>query len=200
MSFNCVNTPLIPNPTGIDVVIQSIQSDLGSLAWLQYSFGKTYIKKEVRDNTVYTIPSVWIGNNEFQSVEPNDTVKAFSFIENFETENIEDWEVRRYDHISRTNLSIVVFANLERIDNTRDYIYTEELKEDVLRILSNNQYVENVFSINKGLDEAYVRWSIESIKPTYYAEKYSAFRIDISAIINSACYTNDNDKYNINLC
>jgi len=200
MSFNCVNTPTIPNPTGIDVIIQKIQTELATLSWLEYSFGKAYIKKEERNNTVYTIPKVWIGNNEFQSVEPNDTVKAFSFIENFETEFISGWETRRYDRISRTDLNIVVFANLERIDNTRDYIFTEELKEDVVKILTNVPEVESLNSINKGLDEAYTRWSIESINPTYYAEKYAAFRIDISAIINSACYIEDNDKYNINYC
>jgi len=200
MSFNCVNTPIISNPVGIDFVIQEIQNGLSTISWLEYSFGKAYEKKEVRDNVVYDLPKVWIGNNEFQSVEPNDTVKSFSFIENFETEFISDWETRRYDHISTTSLSIVVFANLERIDNTRDYIFTEELKEDVLNVLRNVQYISSVDTINKGLDQAYSRWSIETIKPVYYADKYSAFRIDVTAIINSACYTQDNNKYNINNC
>lgn len=197
MSFDCVNIPTIPEPQGADVIYNKIQVSLGLINWLEYSFGKAFIKKEIREGSVYVIPKVWAGSNEYEAMIPNDTVKAFSFIEGFETETITDYENRTFNHDSEINFSIVVFANLNRIDNTKSYIFTEELKKDVLEALTRVPSIE-ITSIENGMDAAYSSWSYESIEPSFYSEKYTALKFNLTGYISGECYTGT--SYDLNKC
>ena len=197
MSFDCLNIPTVPNPQGIDVIINNIQTQLGLISWMDYSFGKAYLKKEDRSGTTYNIPKAWGGHNEFITLIPTDEVRAFSFVESFETETFNDYENRKFDYSSTTDISLVVFANLDMIDNSKNYIFTEELKKDVLNALTSVPSIA-VTSIEKGLDSSYSNWSYESIEPSFYSEKYAAFKVNINAVISSSCY--QENTYNLTNC
>jgi len=197
-SLDCITPSIIPNPVGIDVVINNIQSKLSEIDWLEKSFGKSYIVKEEQDGRVLTMPKCWIGHNEYVTMYPNDNVDAFSFIESFESETVTNYESYKFDHQSEFDISIVVFANLDRIDNTQDYIFTERLINDVYDKLNKIPETKEINTIKRGIDAAYKNWSIESVEPVYYSPKYSAFNIELSVILSSSCYS-PND-FNITNC
>lgn len=197
MSFDCINIPTVSNPQGIDVIINNIQSQLGLISWMDYAFGKAYLKKEVNNGDVFNVPKAWGGDNEYISLLPCDDVQAFSWVESFEVESFEEYESRRFDYISNTDISIGVFANLDMIDNTRSDIFTEVLKKDVLNALRNVNNIQ-ITSIEKGLDNTYSNWSYETVSPSFYSEKYAAFKVNLTAVLNGQCYTSN--EYNITNC
>ena len=196
--FNCIRILSIPTPTGIDKVISEAQSKLSSVVWLTHIFGKAYLKKESNDGFITNIPKAWGGNNEYISLLPCDDEKAFCFFESFEDENVTGYEAGSYVLSSETEISLVVFANLNLIDRNLDYLFTEELKNDILFALKDVKYISSINSIQKGLDNAYSKWSYETVDPLFYSEKYSAFKINFTAVLNGECY--DPIGYNQTYC
>lgn len=186
--FDCVNIPLISNPVGLDVAIQEIQTTLGGISWMEYAFGKTYKRTTKRNNANYIAPYAYCGKKEYQILDPNDKVSAFSFIEIGGDEDLENWEPltnQLTGFESTANLNIIIIANTRQIDNERDYIFEEELKLDVLRELNSVSRVYQVNSIQRGIENAYSGYSYEGP----YSENIVALKISCETKYTQECIT-----------
>lgn len=196
--FNCTNIPLIPDPKGVDKAIQQIQTNLGGISWMEFAFGKVYKRWEIRKDQRYFIPKAYGGGKEYIPLDPNDEVLAFSFIENGDEDLIQDtYEPLRHSWMSEVNLNIVVFANLTRIDNDKDYIFDEELKDDVLNAINASSCVTKINGIVKGLDKAYSEYSYPD-QNRYFTELFAAFKVSVTVTLDEKCY--DPATYNIQSC
>lgn len=189
MAFDCVNVPIIPNPVGSDLVVNSIQEDLSAISWLEYSFGKSYRMKEERNGDIYFVPKVYGSKQEYIRLDPNDKVSAYSFLK-FNGEDITNFEIRKYGTINNVSIDVIVFANLDIIDNTRDYIFSENLKQDIKDVLKSNEYVTSINSYSEGLDTVWSDYSRPDAK--FYTEKYATFAYTISADYDEICYEINN--------
>jgi hypothetical protein len=183
MSYSNPDILIIENPIGLDAVIQTYQQDLyAGLPWLTKSFGRAREFKEDGRKT----PKAYMGLGEYHNVLPNDSLQAQSFIMAREQEK---WDKYPYSDLSR-DLSIVFWANLKEINPNKDYIYTEELRWDVEKIIKENPYtksinaywddrVEDVFmgyiGENRGVDG-------QEEKGQLLMYPYAGFRYDITAI------------------
>jgi len=195
MAFDCVNIPIIPDPVGSDVVVNSLQSDLAAISWIEYSFGKSYRMKEERNGDVYFIPKVYGSKKEYIRLDPNDKVTAFSFLK-FQGETVNEFEIRKYSSVNSIDLDVIVFANLDLIDNTKDYIFSENLKQDVKNVLKSNLYVTSINSYSEGLDNVWSDYSRPDGK--FYTEKYATFSYNITIDYDEVCYVDN--IYNKDSC
>lgn len=199
MSYQNPTILLITSPIGLDAVIQSIQLQLSAgLTWLQKSFGRAWEFKEIDPATekIIKVPKCYSGSGEYINVLPNDFLKAQSFIS---ARNEETWPAytRATGNSKQRELSIIFWFNLKEIDPTKDYIFTEELKKQVEKILKANAYVA---SINKYYDErvedvfdGYIsqseagRYSVDDAKTQYLMYPYSGFRFDVTVAFDEVC-------------
>lgn len=199
MSYQNPDILLITSPIGLDAVIQSIQQELSAgLSWLEKSFGRAWEFKEIDSATekIIKVPKCYTGTGEYINVLPNDFLKAQSFIS---ARNEETWPAytRASGNSKQRELSIIFWFNLKEIDPTKDYIFTEELKKQVEKILKANAYVA---SINKYFDErvedvfdGYIsqaeagRYSVDDTKTQYLMYPYSGFRFDVTVAFTEVC-------------
>lgn len=202
MSYSNPDIVLITSPKGIDVAVQSIQQDLYSgLAWLQKSFGRAWEHKEAIDGKTVRIPKVYMGGGEYHNVLPNDFLRAQSFIAVRGTEQWGDFSKFSENSLSRT-LSIIFWVNLQEINPGKDYIFVEELKSEVEKIIKRNPFVE---SIDEYVDEraedvfdAYdlrsVGYGVDDTATQYLMYPYSGFRFNVTVGYreNSACFLYEN--------
>jgi hypothetical protein len=140
----------IDSPAGLDKVIESLRVDLSFLPWLEKSFGRAWeFTEKQADGRVVRVPKVYQREGEYLNVLPNDHLVAQSFIM---ADGEEKWQAfTKYSTNAKTRaLRIIFWFNLQQIDPNKDYIFTEELKREVEKILKASPYV---VSIDSYIDE-----------------------------------------------
>ena len=181
----------IDNPIGLDVIIQKIQESLEPLTWLEKSFGKALIYNEERNGDDYLIPKTYYKKGEYTPLDPDDTVKAYSFMYEDQPSLVQSSNKTRI----LTSLNLVVFANLEKINRGKDELFLEELLNDVLSVLNDRnsmsiyQSIQGINAIFKWLPDAFADFSAGDDKK-YLKENYAAFRINFDVIyfqVSEAC-------------
>ena len=174
MSYSNPDIVLIDNPVGLDKVIQSIQTDLNNLAWLQKSFGRAW---EMSDEGK-TVPKVYAGDGEYMNVLPNDFLKSQSFIA---TKGEEIWT--DYTKSSANNkerkLKIIFWFNIKEVIEG-DHINTEKLKHEVEAVLKICPYIKSIDSyVDEQAEDVFEGYDL-SEGSQYLMHPYSGMRFDIT--------------------
>lgn len=181
MSYSNPDILIIETPIGLDAVVQSYQQDLyAGLPWLTKSFGRA---REFREDGK-KVPKCYMGLGEYYNALPNDFLQAQSFIIAREREQWPDYPASDLER----ELSMIFWCNLQWINPAKDYIFTEELRWDVEKIIKANPFtkaiqsfyddrIEDVFmgyvGENHGTDGAQDR--------PYLMYPYAGFRFDVLA-------------------
>lgn len=175
----------------LDKVIQSLQFELGQLPWLDYSFGRAYEFKELDVNgKALRIPKCFTQAGEYINVLPNDFARAHSFIA---LKSKEEWLQFNYvgGSTKEAFLSIIIWGNLKKIDNTKNYIYTEILKNDVEKIIKKNEFVLTILScIDERAEDVFNSYDLLTVKdtlPQYLMYPFCGFRIDLTVNYFEEC-------------
>lgn len=193
MSYNNPDIPVIATPTGLDTVIESIRVALSSLTWLEKSFGRGWeLKEKGIDNKIKKIPKVFVGTNtsgegEYLPVLPNDFLKAQSFIA---AKGPEEWDqFNRFDGSMKSRrLSIIFWVNLKLIDQTKNFIFIDQLKTDVEKILSHHSSVAKMIAYyDEKVEDVFYGYSIEDVDTQYLMYPYSGMRFDILVNYPEVC-------------
>lgn len=184
-------------PIGLDAPISSIRAALAALAWMSKSFGRAYEFREQlpQNGKIRRIPKVYEDNGEYISALPNDSLftedmAGMSFIAARDGETYDVFNKFNVGSTRNTELTLIVWVDLQQIDANKDWIFTEELKRDVEHILSNNEFVvtinnwhdENVESVFSGYD-----LTENEIASKYMKYPYSGFRCTFTVGYPSPC-------------
>lgn len=189
------NNPSIPTAgvTGFDAAVESVRSGLSALTWLEKSFGRAFEFKEKRlEDKIVTVPKVFMGqtdlkDGEYLTVLPNDFLKAQSFIKAL---GPEEWtSFNRSDGSMKTRkVSVIFWVNLKQIDVSKNYIFTDELKDQVEDILKRNPFT---LSMDAYYDERYEDifqgYTIEEVNTQYLMYPYSGMRFDLTLSYPEVC-------------
>jgi len=189
MPFKCKNVPTLSNPTGIDRIATNIQNALAQISWMEYAFGRAYKRKSQRTGEAYYAPFVYQGTREYLELDPQDDVKAFSFVEVDDSRSITNYDpiLPTWNQVQTVN--VVVFANLEQINNTIDEIFTEKLIEEVAVMLNSVSSIFTIDTIEEGVLNAYSNYDY---KNEWIKENYGAFKIRCTTIAPNDCFQGNN--------
>ena len=194
MSLN--DLPTIPNPQGLELVYNSIQESMHGLSWIDKSYGNSIRMKEDRNGKILTFPKVYNAKREYIKLGFDDTLSSYSFIETEDNETITNFSPKQQNYTRISRLNVIVWANLERIGNTNDYLFIEKLKEDVMVQLSNNKYISSINGFSNNIDETWKKYTLPS-ENRHYSENYATFAVKLVVSLNDRCHTL-NDFQNIN--
>lgn len=131
------NTPTIPNAIELDAVINTLQLALAAdLPWLQKSFHRARL---FNGETGFK-PKCYQGSQEYFEVLHNDTLSAHSFfyVTGPHVVNDDGYDAGQFGYYN-VPTSLFVLGDLRKIDASKNYIYTEELKADVLDVIRDDQ-------------------------------------------------------------
>lgn len=189
MPFKCDNVPVLSNPTGIDKVVVDIQNALATIDWMEYSFGRAYRRNSPRYQEDYFAPFVYQAKREYVDVEPQDDITAYCFTEVSSTRNVREYQPIKKDWFQDQNISVVVFANLELIDNTDDSIFTEKLIDEVTYVLNSVSSIYTIDSIEEGIENAFSNYDY---KNEWIKLNYGAFKINCTVSALNYCFQGNN--------
>jgi hypothetical protein len=196
-SFKNPLTPQITTPVNLDRPIQDLQAAFAAfLPWLTKSFGRAYPGMKsgqgsfgAKKTLVY--PQVWQGVGlDLLEVLPNDNVISQSF---FKVEDpIETLEyVPDGYSIMRARVSIIFWFNLKRIDDEKNYNFTELLKGQAQRVITKASlsYPASVkiLRIFEGAAQVFAGYDLSLLKDQELVYPYGGFRFETEITYAEDC-------------
>lgn len=194
------------NPVLLDKILQDMQTSLTKkLKWLNFAFGKAYKLVEHRpDGNKFIYPAAYNGNGEYISLLPNDNLGNFSWFDIYDPQKITQ-VVQSLPQYS-FNGAIIFWYNLDSIYEDKSVMYTEEIKDEIIRVLTtpgiitttgklviNDIYerFENIYrnySIEKIYNNyAYKGEGIQDIDKQFFMYPYAGIRIEFTLTTRELC-------------
>ena len=194
------------NPVLLDKIIQDIQLSLSErLPWLNYIFGRAYKLVEHRqDGNKFIYPAAYNRNSEYISLLPNDNFGNFCWFDIYDPQVIT--QVVQSNPQFTFKGALVFWYNLDSIFPDADFMYTEEIKNEVIQALTTpglvqvtgrltvEQIYERFENIYKGYsleriynELAYQGQDIQSIDKQYFMHPYAGLRIEFTLTTRELC-------------
>lgn len=194
------------NPVILDKVIQDLQQSLSEkLLWLDKAFGRGYkLVEHHPDGDKFIYPAAYIGNSEYASLLPNDNYGNFCWFDIYDPQDV----VAVTQSLPQFTFSgaIVFWYNLDSIFADSDVMYTEEIKDEIIKVLTTpgivkttgrltvNRIYERFENIYKGysLEKVYNNNSyqgddIQSIDKQFFMHPYSGLRVEFTLTTRELC-------------
>lgn len=171
------------NPVLLDKILQDIQDTLmDKLPWLKYAFGRAYKLVEHQsggDKFIY--PAAYIGNSEYVSLLPNDNFGNFSWFDIYDPQEIQP-VVQSTPQFTFSG-AIVFWFNLDSIFADSDNMYSEEIKDEIVRVLTTPGLIKQtgrltISKIYERFENLYKGYSIEKIYNNYTYKGQNIQEID----------------------
>ncbi len=155
------------NPVLLDKVLQDIQAVLSEkLPWLNYAFGRAYkLVEHQAEGSKFIYPAAYIGNGEYLSLVPNDNFGNFSWFDVYDPQRVTQ-VVQSLPQYTFSG-ALVFWYNLNSIYTDKTFINTEEVKEEILRVLTSPGLIKTIGKL--AITEIYERY--ENIYKGYSLEK-----------------------------
>lgn len=194
------------NPVLLDKVIQDIQKTLSQkLKWLNYAFGRAYkLVEHKSDGSKFIYPAAYVGNSEYASLLPNDNFGNFCWFDIYDPQEI----IAAAQSLPQFVFSgaIVFWFNLDTIFPDADAMYTEEIKDEIVQVLTGpgliknqgrltiNKIFERFENIYKGyaLEKIYNNYTykgegIQAIDKQFFMHPYAGLRFEFDMITRELC-------------
>lgn len=175
MEDRVIKIPMKENPVLLDKIIQDIQARLKEkLDWLNNAFGRAYkLVQHQNDGGKFIYPAAYIGNSEYISLLPDDNYGNFCWFDIYDSQKITN--VVQSTPQFTINGAIVFWFNLDTIFSDNDAMYTEEIKDEIIRVLTTPGIVKQagrleITEIYERFENIYSGYSIEKI---YNSHQYS---------------------------
>lgn len=172
MKENTIQINFKKNPVLLDKIIQDMQKSLTKrLKWLNYAFGRAYKLVEHRpDGNKFIYPAAYNGNGEYISLLPNDNLGNFSWFDIYDPQKITE-VVQSLPQYTFSG-AIVFWYNLNSIYEDSNNLYTEEVKDEIIRVLTTPGLITttgklSIKDIYECFENIYKGYSIEKIYNNY---------------------------------
>lgn len=198
--------PFKQDPVLLDRVLQDIQQSLlKKLPWLDMAFGRAYKLIEFRtDGNKFVYPAAYSGDSEYISLLPNDNYGNFCWFDIYDPQKVTAvvQALPQYTF----NGAIIFWYNLNSIYPDSKAMYTEEVKDEIMRVLTTpglisftgkfsvNEIYERFENIYKGysIEKIYNNYiysgeDIQSIDKQFFMHPYAGIRIEFSLITRELC-------------
>lgn len=172
MIENTIQVRYKDSPVLLDKILQDMQKGLKlKLPWLNYAFGRSYKLVEHRpDGNKFVYPASYNGHGEYISLLPNDNIGNFCWFDIYDPQTITTvtQALPQYTFSG----AIIFWYNLSTIYEDSSVLYTEEIKDEVIRVLTTPGLITTTgrFSINtvyERFENIYKGYSIEKVYNDY---------------------------------
>lgn len=181
-------------PVLLDKFIQDMQEALMSkLSWLDCAFGKADTQVEYSDTgrkIVY--PATYTGQGEYMSLLPNDNIGNFSWFDFYDPQEVS------FSIPSRPQVvldgALIFWYDLSSIYEDDDFLHSEEIKDEVLRLLTTPGLLKsrnriNITKIYEKPENIYKGYAIEKIcaDKQFFNYPYAGLRVEFTLTIQEVC-------------
>ncbi len=178
------------NPVLIDAFLEKLQDTLkDNVVWLDKVYGRSFKHTRLKDNKSYNYPAIYIGDNEYLSMLPDDTASSLLF---FELADPQDIDVQEPGKL-KLNFkgAIIVWYNSEDVFSDNYFMYTEEVKSDLLEVLTQKGNLGigcvTPLSVFESPESIYKGYDLKQIDEQYLMHPYYGVRIECQFTIFKLC-------------
>ena len=174
-------------PVLYNQIVQRIQSDLAAITWLAGEInGIAEIGSRPdgkAEDKALKIAQVYKqdGSVKYLDISPKSTLKAYSFFE-IETP---DMEVMPDQDDVTISLNLIVWANLQKVDSTKQYDFTDYLIATVLKNLKSGYFSNEIVKVKVIIDKNKIYdkygYSFDNLKHLMFP--FTAFKIQFEMIV-----------------
>lgn len=193
-------TPAVIEYIGIDAVIEAIRLHLDTnITWLDKVYHKafkSYRSSELPGLTGQEIyPAIWQGHNvDLHDTIMNDNLNGYAwFFTQGEQTPIDEFQAGSQNMFSK-EMVMIVWVNLDRIDTTLQYPYTENLKQEILNELGGVIMPEgssfeliNVIESDGNPEDIFEPFTIDLIKSQYFSFPRYGYRFNFNVTYTEEC-------------
>lgn len=183
------------NPVLVDSAIDSLQTRLSSLSWIDTIFGRAYKHTEHdTEDGKHIVPTAYVGSDEYVDLLPSDSYGNFAWFDVYDPQSV-DTAVTGRATVEFT-AGIVFWFNIRTIYADTDVIRTEEVKKeiltllnspgavkgslDVLRVYESPEFIYKGYSLERAYDPyAYRRSDTENMDKQYFMAPYFGMRFEV---------------------
>ena len=191
----------VPTPVDaieIDKAVLDLQTRLSaSLSWLSHGYGKTYRNIDVSQGLTVYFPEVFLGNNAYMRVTPDNDKQGQSLIL-VGNEEVLDNDLGQNSHL-QYDVSIIFTANLKLINSTllETEYYQQNLIRDVRHVLQSATlgafYQITMDSIDRDFTDVWREFNIEEKRGISHAP-FTHFRVNCTVTLKEDCVTAPFDR------
>ena len=192
--------PVVTDYIGLDAVIEALRAKLDTdLAWIDKAFHKVFTAVRRSDNPTGTdiikYPVVWQGQNvDMLNVIMNDNLNAFLyFLTEGEKTVIDDYSAGGQNRFEK-RVYLIIWANLDGVDRTKNYPYTEDLLSEVVEsiaytALPDGSGVEliNVTESDSNPEDIFEPFTLNFEQSQYFRFPRYGFRIGLDVSYRDKC-------------
>lgn len=201
-----IKIPIKNDPVLLDKILQDIQATLNEkLKWLDNAFGRAYKLVQHQDNGgKFIYPAAYIGNSDYISLLPDDNYGNFCWFDIYDSQKIT--QVVQSTPQFTFSGAIVFWFNLDSIFSDNNAMYTEEIKDEIIRVLTTpglikqtgrieiNEIYERFENIYKGysIEKIYNSYQysgqdIQSLDKMFFMHPYSGLRFEFTITTRELC-------------
>ena len=201
-----VNIKFKKEPVLLDKMLQELQQKLmESLPWLNVAFGRAYkLARHDEGGNKFLYPAAYNGKSEYISLLPNDSFGNFSWFDIYDPQEITPISQALPQYTF--NGALVFWYNLDSIYEDNDFVYTEEIKNEVLRLLTTPGIVSgasrlNITKVYERFENIYKGYSLEKIynnwaykgeggaayDKQFFMHPYAGLRIEFNITTRNLC-------------
>lgn len=164
------------NPQLFDKPIEAYKKGLlESLSWLDQSFGRVWRNIRNVGGKKYTEPCVYTHGNEYETLTPSDDLGNYCFWVLKDPTEVGEYGVS-------VNVSIIFWVNLERVFDKANVRDTEVLKNDIIRVLTQDIWYKGstleVSRIYEDGKNVFNGFTLDENDNQFMMHPYAAFRVD----------------------
>lgn len=210
MKENTVQVAYKESPVLLDRVLQELrQTLLSKLDWLDYAFGRAYkLVRPLDDGGKFVEPAIYNGNGEYLSMLPNDRFGNFCWFDIYDPQQIQAKLVGQPQMVFAG--AIVFWYDLRTISQDQKFLYTEDVKNQIVTTLSSAGILKTdgslrIFTIYENFENIYKGYTlakvyneylysgedIQAYDKQYFMYPYAGLRVEFSltasATVNTDC-------------
>lgn len=181
MSLTKINPELlyISNPVGEVKRVQDLQKSFkANIDWIEKSFGIAY-REQIQDGEY--LPEIYIGNNEYIEVLPDDKLTGMCFFD-----VLDEIAVGENNNTFSANVNIVFFVNLKKAFPTLNHRADAEARQNAINVIKQHQRGWTINNIVKGVDNVYARYDWKEPEALIDKQPYHVFALECT--VNYDCY------------
>lgn len=181
-------------PVLLDKFIQDMQKALMSkLSWLDCAFGKADTQIEYSDTgRKIAYPAAYTGRGEYMSLLPNDNIGNFSWFDFYDPQEVS------FSIPSRPQIvldgALIFWYDLSSIYEDDAFLHSEEIKDEVLRLLTTPGFLKgrnriNITKIYEKPENIYKGYSIEKLNTDkqFFSYPYAGLRVEFTLTVQEVC-------------
>lgn len=179
-----------PDPHDLDASIERARCMLTDIPWLPKAFHRA-IEHAEKDpdgqGGTIRVPKVYLSGKEYYPVLPNDALIAYSFFRVSGGRTLSEYLPDIISLNAECPVDLIVWANLQKIDKHKDYIFTEELIRDVLRALNSNPDIIITGIFDNAPEDIFIGYDLQPAHRDLLKYPYQAFRISMNLRYEIEC-------------